>query len=238
MQIFTKKFTLLLTLFLMASCTSTKIWVYRAGNNDGFIRSNLQSKIIVVKPFTDKRSNENKDNIMLCAIPFRLFGYQKLSSPEAVLSHANSDSWDNYSPKEDFAKAMAKEFKSADIFKKSYFSNSTINSDYYIDGEILSTDYTSKVMSYGISIYGPVLWLIGFPATHVSNDLEVKLTLIKTDSKEIVFSKTYKSDQYKKLGWIYNIPNDFYYSKMLGKVYKEFLADLVENGFIKKGKKN
>ena len=238
MKIFKSKLSLLLSLLVISSCTNTKGWVYKAGSGDAFGQNYLQNKVMVVKPFSDKRSNENKNNIMLYVLPLMPFGYQDLSTPEAITMHANSGLWVNYNPKEDFAKAMAEEFNSSDIFKEAYFSNSTRDSDYYVKGEILSTDYTSKMISYGFSFYGPLLWYIGFPATHVSNDLEVKLSLIKTDSKKVIFSKTYKSDQYKKLGWIYNIPNDFRYSEMLGELYKEFLEDLVEDGFIKKGKKN
>ncbi|NOY69335.1 MAG: hypothetical protein GXP53_07575, partial [Deltaproteobacteria bacterium] len=48
---------------------------------------------------------------------------------------------------------------------------------YFISGSILSTQYKGKLFSYGLSVYGPVLWFIGFPATTIQNELSVEMAL-------------------------------------------------------------
>lgn len=176
-------------------------------------------------PFSDKRSNENSDRYNLYLIPLMPFGYQDLSSPESVPVHANSSLWMNYNPKDDFAKAMAEELNSSGLVDEASFANSNRGYDYYIKGELISTEYKGKLFSYGLSIYGPILWVI-LPATHVANDLEVRLSLIDTKSQKVVFAKNYKSEHYSKIGWIYNLPNDFRYPEMLAGLYKDFIGDI------------
>ena len=227
-----KKYLLVFVCLSLASCSSTKGWVYKENNYDKSSYSNnssLSNKTIAVLPFSDKRSNENVNASLLYLIPLFPFGYQNLSSPETVPIHANSGLWVNFDPKKDFAEALSEELNSLKVFKEAYFSNSIGNSDYYISGSVVSTDYNSKLFSYGLSVYGPALWLIGLPATHISNDLEIKLSLMDSKSQKVLFTKRYKANHYSKVGWIYSLPNDFYYPEMLRTLYGYFIEDLSNN---------
>ncbi len=229
-----KNLTICLLLIVLSSCSSSKGWVYRPNEYQQFSEPNsvIKNRNIAILAFSDKRSNKNSNALLLYMLPLSPFGYQNLSSPETVPIHINSGLWVNFNPKEDFAKALAEELNSSGVFKEAFFSNSTKDSEYYIAGELVSTDYKGKLLSYGLSIYGPFLWYIGFPATHISNDLEIKLSLIKTESKKVIFTKNYKADSYNKLGWIYDMPNDFKYPEMLKSLYKEFVLDVVEKSKI------
>lgn len=227
-----KKLILTLLCFLSVSCANTKGWVYKSGSYDIEKHSYLSNKTVAVLPFADKRSNENTDAMMLYLIPLVPLGYQDFSAPESVARHANSGLWINFNPKEDFAKAMSEELNTSKIAKEAFFANSARDSDYYISGELLSLDYNSRLFSYGLSVYGPILWFVGFPATHVSNDLEVKLSLIDSKSKKVIFTKHYKADHYKKLGWIYSLPNDFRYSEMLAELYRQFINDMSKSNSV------
>ena len=223
------KTVFLLSLLTVSACSNPKGWVYRSNNYESLTApTRLQNSSIAVLPFSDKRSNDNSNNYMLYLVPLMPFGYQNLGSPESVQIHANSGLWLNFNPKEDFAKAMAEELNSAKIFRESFFSNSTKDSDYYVSGEVISTDYNAKLFSYGLSVYGPILWFVGLPATHVANDLEIKINLIETKSKKVIFTKNYKADHYSKVGWVYSLPNDFRYPEMLADLYKKFIKDLSE----------
>lgn len=222
----------MILLITLCSCQNTKGWVYRTNDYDNLnSSSNLQKATVAVLPFSDKRLNENHNNYAMYMIPLFPFGYQDLNSPETVQMHANSGMWLNYNPKEDFAKAAAEELNSTKIFKEAFFSTSHRDSDYYLSGEIVSTDYNAKLFSYGLSVYGPLLWYIGLPATHVANDLKVKLSLVNSKTKKVVFAKNYMSDHYSKTGWIYSLPNDFRYPEMLAEVYKQFVKDLSKEKF-------
>lgn len=220
------KLSALLIISLLAACSNSKGWVYRANSYAESHSTQLQNKTIAILPFSDKRSNENQNNILIYMIPLAPFGYQNLSSPESVPMHANSSLWLNFNPKEDFAKALVEELNSSRIFREASFATSSRDSEYYINGEIFSTEYNSKLFSYGLSVYGPLLWYFGFPATHVTNDLQVKLSVFDTKTRKQIFTKTYAADHYGKTGWIYSLPSDFRYSEMLASVYKNFLEDL------------
>jgi hypothetical protein len=222
-----KKLSILLVLSVITSCSNTKGWVYKTNSYDKNNHSNMNNKTVAVLPFSDKRSNENKNYYMLYALPLSPFGYQNLSSPETVQMHANSGLWINFNPKEDFAKALVEELNASGAFREVFFSTSTRDSEYYISGEIVSTDYNAKLFSYGLSIYGPLLWYFGLPATHVANDLEVKLSLMNSKTRKEVFTKNYRADHYGKTGWIYSLPSDFRYSEMLASIYKRFSEDLL-----------
>lgn len=233
MTCFFKKITIISILLFSVSCANNKGWVYKTNNYEGNIQINennkyLKNKSMAVLPFKDRRLSSNKNYLLLYMVPVVPFGYQNLNLPETSQTHLNSGLWLNYDPKEDFAKAMAQELANIDFFEEAVFSNSYKGYDYYVKGEIISTNYEGKLYSYGLSIYGPLLWYFGFPATTVTNDLEIKLSLIDSKSKNVIFSKTYKADQYKKTGWIYNIPSDFSYSEMLKVLYKQFVEDLLK----------
>ena len=224
-----RKLLAIAALVLVASCSNTKGWIYKPNDykQDNQYQSNIfKSKSVAVLPFSDKRSNDNSDALMLYALPLSPLGYQNLSSPETTARHVNSGLWVNFNPKEDFAKGLVEELGKSEIFAETFFANSIKDSQYYINGEIISMEYKGKMFSYGLSIYGPLLWYFGLPASHISNDLEIKLSLMDSKLKKEIFSKTYKADQYKKLGWIYNLPNDFYYPEMLRIVYQQFVNDV------------
>lgn len=229
LKLIQSKVFFILALLTVSACQNTKGWVYKTNNYDQSTSVvSLKNKSVAVLPFADKRLNENQNNALLYLIPFVPFGYQNLTSPETVPLHINSGLWLNFNPKEDFAKAMAEELNSAGIADEAFFSNSTKDSNFHISGEVLTTNYNAKLFSYGLSVYGPILWFVGLPASKVANDLEVKLSLIETKSKKIIFTKTYKADHYSKVGWIYSLPNDFCYPEMLADLYKKFIKDLSE----------
>jgi len=227
-------FAILLALFANSSCSSSKGWVYGSGNVrlDRSAEPNekiLGTKTIKVLPFSDRRDPSNNNSILLYLIPFMPFGMQDLNSPESVPMHINSGLWVNYNPKEDFAKAIVDDLRSLDLFDDVAFSYSKKGSDYFIEGDIISTKYSGKMITYGLSVYGPALWIAGLPASYVENDLQVKLRFIRTKNKKVIFEKTYSANKYKKLGWIYNLPNDFNYADMLKEVNEQFLNDMLKS---------
>lgn len=226
------KYLILLSFLLSAtSCINSRGWTYRSNSysDNSFQNSKLTKKTVAVLPFADQRLIDNDNSVLLYLIPLMPFGYQDLNTPETLPGHINSGLWTNYNPKEDFAKAIAEELNNANIFKEVTFSYSAKDYDYNIKGEILATNYKGKIFSYGLSVYGPLLWYIGFPATSVSNFLETKLSIVNSKTKEVIFTKTYKSEEYKKLGWIYKLPNDFQYPEMLRIIYKDFINDFMKS---------
>ncbi len=98
-----------------------------------------------------------------------------------------------------------------------------------IRGQIINTNYHGKLISYGLSFYGPLLWYFCFPASYVENDLEVKLTCMDSKSEKVIFTKNYKAPTYSAVSIIYSLSSDFNYADMLKGVYGEFSQDIRAN---------
>lgn len=210
-------FTVLISL---NSCTTQKSWVY---SPDSSPSSNVINDKAVVMPFIDSRLNENKQNIYLYMVPLMPFGSAKFSIPEGSSVHANSGLWTNYNPKEDFAKALAQELTVSNTFNEAYFSYKN-DEKYSVKGEIINTDYQAKFFSYCLSIYGPVLWFLGAPATKISNSIKLELSVVNNDTGVVMYINTYERE-IQHVSWIYKMKSDFNYSDMITEIYKEFLSD-------------
>lgn len=215
---------ILLSMLLITGCKSQKAWVYAP--NQFQDRQPLSSKKAIVQPFADLRENDNSNKLGLYLTPLFPFGWTDLKVPEGEEWHVFSRLWINYKPTEDFPKALASEVQNARIFKEAHFDFGRGDADIIVSGKILNTDYSGKILSYGLSAYGPVLWLIGLPAGTASNDLSLELFCIDASSNRQLFAKTYKVPTYSRWGWIYSMPNDFNYPDMLKDIYKQFVSDL------------
>ena len=121
---------------------------------------------------------------------------------------------------------LIEELEEAHIFKESYFDFKKGSSDIIINGKIINTKYSGTSISYGLSLYGSLLWFVGFPAGTVNNELSIQLSCTDIKTNQLLFSKTYLAPRYSKIAWIYSLPNDFNYSSMLKRLYKQFVLDL------------
>jgi hypothetical protein len=104
-------------------------------------------------------------------------------------------------------------------------SNRASEGDYVLLGEIVSTRYQGKVFSYGLSAYGPALWILGLPAGTHSNDLELRLRLAKSPSVPPIWTHTIKGST-SHTSWLYVMQPDFEYDSMLKDAMPEALDSL------------
>lgn len=211
---------IVLAVALTTGCSSQKAWVYHPNSYPPAAMDT--GKKIVVLPFDDARPNENHNLYGLYLIPLMPFGWQTLNAPEGIQIHTTSGMWLNYKPTEDFPKALAEDLRGTGLFSDAFFDYRRENSDYAVEGKILSTKYIGRLITYGLSVYGPDLWLIGFPAAWTENDLSLDLRLVDSKTGKALFSQTYTADPRKTLSWIYAIRDDFNYAEMLGEVNKQF----------------
>ncbi len=225
-----KKCTVLMLLvsFCIMGCASQKAWVYSPNYNFSN-QAPVIEKSAVILPYEDARTNTNKNYVLMYLIPLMPCGWQNLSVPEGQAMHIFSGLWTNYKPSEDYPKALAQELNNARLFKEAYFDFKKGNSDFIIKGKILTTQYSGKMITYGLSVYGPLLWFVGFPAGTVKNELSVELSVLEAQSNDVIFSKKYAAPQYSRLGWLYVMPNGFNYPKMLKDIYKQFVEDMKIN---------
>jgi len=181
---------------------------------------------VAVLPFEDARSNINHNMWGMYLIPLMPFGWQDYSTPEGMQMHMTSGLWLNYKPTEDFPKALAEDLRNTGLFSDAFFDYRREESDFAVEGKILNTQYNGRIITYGLSVYGPDLWIIGFPATWTENQLSIEVSLVNSQTDRTLFSKTYTAPPEKRLSWLYVIKNDFEYPDMLREVNKEFCQDI------------
>jgi len=166
-----------------SACSSQRVWTYAPETK--IMSDPIRNNSVAVPPFIDKRINENKDKVALSFIPLFPFGWQTMYTPEGTRMHIISGLW-LFRPNEDFAKAVAIELENASIFKEVFFTNRPSEADLSLIGTIESTTYSGKMYTYCISFFGAYLWMIGFPAATISNDLVLNLKLQDNRTKEIL----------------------------------------------------
>jgi hypothetical protein len=209
---------------VLAGCSSQRAWVYRPNSHAGGAAAGAER--IVVLPFQDGRRNVNSNRIGLYMVPIFPFGWANYEVPEGVMQHVTSAMWTNYKPTEDYAKALAEELRATGLFREAFFDFKEGEADLAVHGEIVSTKYHGKVLSYGLSLYGPMLWFIGLPAGTVSNDLALQLRCVDHRTGATLLARRYDASPYSRVTWLYSAADDFNYPAMVAEVYRQFVADL------------
>ncbi|SEM43464.1 hypothetical protein SAMN04489760_11556 [Syntrophus gentianae] len=215
-------FTMIVALFLLSGCASQRAWTYKA---DPYVKDTpVLNKSVAVPPFADQRENSNSNCVGLYLIPLMPFGWQDLNTPEGVQMHINSGLW-TFRPNEDFAKAAAEELNNTSMFKEVFFTHRPSDAELTLKGKIISTNYDGKIITYGLSVYGPLLWFIGFPASYVENSLELQLELVDTKTNEVFWQQSFKRNQ-NVTSIMYAMQPDFMYDSLFKEVMKEAIPSL------------
>lgn len=216
----------LLSLLLLAAvfvgCSSQKAWLYSVEPESS--SAVLVDKSVAVPPFTDKRSNENSNMVLMYMVPLVPYGWQDLDAPEGTTMHVTSGLW-LWRPNEDMAKAAAEELQASHMFKEVFFTNRQSEGELVLTGTIKSTNYGAKMFSYCLSVYGPLLWFFGFPASHTKNALEVSFSLKERQSQKLIWENTY-SEEASNTSWIYYLGSDFNYSDLYKKIMLQAMKDI------------
>lgn len=139
--------------------------------------------------------------------------------------HLISGLW-QFKPTEDIAKAFASELNARRVFREAFYTFRESEGELVLRGTLTSTKYDGKLISYCLSAYGPLLWLFGLPAGTVKNDLVFSLRLEEQASKKLIWEKTYSVEHDHGAFWIYAMPEDFFYDKMLKGLVPGILTDL------------
>ena len=88
--------------------------------------------------------------------------------------------------------------------------------------------YSGGVISYGLSVYGPALSLVGFPGGFATNRLSVRLELLSTDGDVVWRSSSFEGETSKALGLYYNFSAEFDgYPQLMHDAVKQWIAELV-----------
>ncbi|NLX50648.1 MAG: hypothetical protein GXY72_00935 [Deltaproteobacteria bacterium] len=215
-------FLFLAFLVLLTGCSHQRAWVYKAEPLVSAVP--VINKSVSIAPLTDHRENSNTNAAMMYMIPLMPFGWQNLNTPETVSMHIQSGLW-IFKPSEDFAKAIAEELQNSSIFKEAFFTHRESEGEIALRGKILSTKYEGYMFTYGLSVYGPLLWIFCLPTSYVSNDLSLQLQLVDLKTQEVLWEQSYKKED-NKTSIIYALKPDFMYDDFLKDIMKEAVPSI------------
>lgn len=215
---------LLLLCLLLFGCASPRSWTYQAA--EPVSREPLLSRSVAVPPLIDARPPQNDNRLMLYLIPLWPYGWQEMNAPEAgVNAHLTSGLW-QFKPTEDIAKAFAMEVNNRHIFKEAFFTHRESEGDLVLRSTLTSTRYDGTIYSYGLSAYAGLTWILGLPAGKVKNDLAFKMVLEDPTAKKILWEKSYSAEHDEGRFWLYGMPSDFWYDKMLKDLMPTILSEM------------
>lgn len=216
---------------LLAGCGTTAKFVYPAKMETlvRFSAAPVYEKRVAVVPFDDYRNAENSfAPILLCYIPLVPFGWAEYNRPDAARKFISVESFD-FTPSEDLAKAAALSLRRSNLFSDAFFTfgGEKDSADFVLSGSIRSTRYLGHMWTYGLSFYGPYLWLLGLPSGNSENALSLELTLKRKN--RIVWE--YSFDRSRKIWqWLYyRLGHDVLgYSELMQEAMNEALVDLAK----------
>jgi len=188
------------------------------------VRQPVLAKSVVVLPTEDLRINENSNLYALYLIPLMPFGWMTYDTPEGPDRHLTSGQW-IFRPSEDIAKAIAQDLQNLGMFKETFFGYRPSDGDLVLRSQLHSTRYNAKVLSYGLSIEGPLLWFIGFPAGTYSNELRLEMRLEDQKTGKLVWSGGVTELEGSAV-WLYAMGADFHYDTLLKRGLIRSFGDL------------
>jgi hypothetical protein len=199
-----------LVLLLALGCASAGAWKYEPVSRS-LGPQPLVSSRVAVSPFEDRRPEGNSNKILLYLIPINPIGpfeYNQIEGGSGFLTHASYQ----VRPPEDLAKAIVSELVSANLFGEVFYTERRQEPgvDYFLQGYVDEFRYEGKIISYGLSAYGPLLWFLGLPSGHTKNSLSVSLDLRRAADGEVVWrSQPIRAERTMTSGLYYNWGREF-----------------------------
>jgi len=208
-------------------CASKAGFVYNPTLNPVTDSTHL-NKVVVVNPLQDNRPYKNTNAIFIYLIPVAPFGFSSYNRPDDANMFLTHSSY-NLDASEDFSKAIKTEFENHKVFNETFFSEreNEPNVDLVLCGKIEKTKYDNKMITYGLSVYGPLLWFFGLPAGTAKNTISLTLELKNLKTKNILWEYKIEKEWGTTVGLYYNWAAEFDgFPKILQEGLQEAIQDL------------
>ena len=185
-----------------------------------FAEPGSATKSVAVMPFMDQRGAKYFDpsqaglasarpsgdhgSFFLALIPFMPFGYVEKEQPELSEDFVSMERF-HFDVQNDLAAAAFASLKSSNLFsevKRANTAAQAADADYIWRGSVTSTFYRGRIFTYGISVFSPILWVVGIPDGSSTNELGVKFELVDRASGNVVWEYNYLNSDYLN-HWLY-----------------------------------
>jgi hypothetical protein len=222
---------ILLAAVFLSGCGATAKFVYPA-NPDKLIKLSDQPKYakdIAVVPFEEMRGSKNSSGTyMLYLIPLMPFGYGEYQRPDAARMF-NTIAQFQFDVTEDLAKAAATSLRKSGLFKDAYFTfgGEKSKANYVFVGAVRSTTYEGYLYTYGLSVFGPLLWFVAFPLGSSQNELILDFELRDSLTNEKLWQYSYHDRSSVTQGLYYAMGHDVKgYAELMEKAMNLAITDL------------
>lgn len=214
---------------LLSGCGTTAKFVYPARMDDlvQVASAPAHNLTVAVTPFDDFRNQDNTSGtFFLYMIPLMPFGWVEYDRPDAARLFVSISSYD-FTPAEDLPKAAAVSLRRSNLFKDAFFTfgGEKDRADLVLHGKIRSTKYLGHVWSYGLSVYGPLLWLFGAPCGNSKDTLSLQFEL--TRKGQVIWDYAFDRTDSTVQGLYYYSGHDCLgYSRLMQDAMNQAITDL------------
>lgn len=186
-------------------------------------RSPILQNTVTVVPLTDNRPSVMYDNAWLWLVPLVLWNSAHADKVEESLPEQQKQ----FNPLEDIPKALASELQNKGLFKGVVYNPKDQDGELVLKGRLASTTYDETRISYGLSLYCYLLYLLGLPIATTGNELNFTLQIEEPQSRAVLWeSEPYKSSTRGLRGAYYGSRSGLWYDEMLKELMPKILADL------------
>jgi hypothetical protein len=227
------RWCLFIALLASTGCGTTAKFIY-PDNVQQLVRFSERTPgklTAAVTPFEDERGNHNVESkILLYLIPLMPYGETYLERPDAArVFHSVTEF--HFNASEDLAKAAATSLRRSGLFKEAYFSygGDLDKADVIFRGAVKSTTYKGKVFSYGLSVWGPALWVIGLPSGVSTNYLSFTLAAYRRAERTPFWEYAFDQTRRQVHGLYYYLGHDVRgYASLMETAMNAALTDFVQ----------
>ena len=207
-----KKIAGLLLVVGLCGCGTTGKFVYPS-NQKELVKISDSPKYdcsVAVLPFEEMRKDDNTvGTAFLGYIPLVPYGYVTFDRPDAARGFLSVNEFD-FNVSDDLARAATTSLRRSGLFKDVFFTygGEKDKAELSLTGEVYSTLYIGRGFTYGLSIAGPLFWLLGAPCGTSTDELNFKLCLKRNSDGNVLWEYGFSESDYIVQGLYYNMGRD------------------------------
>ena len=160
-----------------AGCGTTAKFTYPPNECAHYTARDSHTSRVAVLMAPDARPADNTNLFWLSFIPVVPIGTASYARPEAARQFVSIAEYEMDASK-DVALAVADEFKRSRLFPNAFFSyGGDVAGAYVCELTLRKFEYDGTAITYGLSVYGSLLWMLGLPAGTSTCDVEAEMAL-------------------------------------------------------------
>jgi len=215
-------------LLLLAACfTSYGRWSYPSGHYPTTASARGAAAFVLVQPLLDLRGATNVSSMAWFYVPLVPIGWSYFDRPEGTVPGEMTTNYQG-DPCADLPRAIAIELQRQRLVARAEFAanfETGRGETHVLRGRLRSFFVGESRYSYGLSVYGQLLWGLGLPMGMSSNGICVELELVEVQSGKTVWHGDIFDSDYFVEGLYYG-PQWYRFAAMWERRLREKMGEL------------